>query len=103
MPIQCNIHKDRRTTSPARWVVGRTENAVAATTGKNIMPPTQTMRASSMRKRRKDMAEHYAGRPGRKPVVTGKSGLWLYTGTGTLSTISRTACSACSDCLRVEE
>ncbi len=47
---------------PARpnGAVGSTENAVPATTGKNMSPPTQTTKHSNMRNRRTDMARHYA-------------------------------------------
>jgi hypothetical protein len=45
---------------PARWVVGKTEKAVGASTkAKKISPPIQHTSDSSMRKRRKDIAENY--------------------------------------------
>ena len=61
MPIQCRIASERRTTDPANAGVGSTENAVCATTGKNISPPSHAIKESSMRKRRNDMTKHYAG------------------------------------------
>src|SRR5882672_147293 len=59
MPIQCRISNERPTTDPARFRAGSTAKAVCATTGKNISPPSHTIRASNMRKRRNDMAEDY--------------------------------------------
>src|SRR5580700_2289138 len=56
MAIQCSLPRARPTTLPARWVVGRTVNAVGArTNAKKMSPPIQTTRDNSMRKRRKDM------------------------------------------------
>src|ERR1700733_7022920 len=58
MAIQCSLPRARPTTLPARWVVGRTENAVGArTNAKKIRPPIQRMSESSIRNRRKDMTE----------------------------------------------
>jgi len=51
-PIACNLRSEPRTTSPAIWDVGKAENAVAATTGKNRSAPSHAARASSIRKRR---------------------------------------------------
>src|SRR5207248_984814 len=59
--IQCNLPGDLPTTLPARCVLGRTWNAVGASTNaKKIKPPIQTTSDSSIRKRRKDMTENYS-------------------------------------------
>jgi hypothetical protein len=43
--------------------VGSTENAVCAITGKNIRPPSHTIKDSSIRKRRNDITgNHYERR-----------------------------------------
>jgi hypothetical protein len=60
IPIQCRIPRERLTKDPARWRVGSTEKALAATTGKKITPPNQTTSARNMRKRRKDIPRSYA-------------------------------------------
>ena len=58
MPIQCRIPNDRPTIDPASCRVGSTEKAVCATTGKNISPPSQTIKREQHEKPKK----RHAGR-----------------------------------------
>jgi hypothetical protein len=63
---------ERPTTDPARWRVGSTEKEVCATTGKNITPPSHTIRESSMRKRRNDITvDHYERQTENRELKTG--------------------------------
>src|SRR6059058_2346084 len=61
MPIQWSFVSIGATTDPARLRVGSTEKSVGASTAKKITPPSQTIRDSNMRNRRKAMRKHYAG------------------------------------------
>src|ERR1022692_2068941 len=88
MAIQCNFPKARPTTLPARWDVGKTENAVGARTkAKKRRPPIHTTSDSNMRKRRKDIAENYVLMPNlgaRLRSLTGESPLFFSSGAARL-------------------
>ena len=107
--------------------VGATEKAVGASTNeRKMIPPIQTIRERNMRKRRMDMGKRFSVVGAQFSVkqafkkLAQSRGYWLilqcigislllrtescsYTGTGTLSAISRITCSACSDFFSVEE
>src|SRR5262249_28848123 len=65
-PIQCSLVSDALTTSPAKRVVGSSMKSVGASTkAKKMIPPIQTISASSMRNLRNDMAQESIAGAGR--------------------------------------
>jgi len=55
-PIQCRMLSVWPTSVPAMWRLGAIENADGASTNdRKMIPPTQTMRDSNIRKRRMDI------------------------------------------------
>src|SRR5437899_3677585 len=72
-PSQCSLVRATLTTSPANLVVGRTLNTVGErTNAKKMIPPIQTISASSMRYLRSAIAAHCNRRQRSWLVVPGR-------------------------------